>query len=339
MKVMELREAWQLDKLTLAERPLPEPGPGQALVRLTAASLNYRDWVLVRGGYGRVAGALPLIPLSDGAGRVEAVGPGVTRVAPGERVCPIMFQGWLAGELGENDYARVLGGPLDGTAAEAILLEAEGLVRLPDGLTDQEAACLPCAGLTAWNAVVGQGRVRPGERVLVLGTGGVALFALQFAKLAGAEVIVTSKSDEKLERARALGADHSINYRTTPEWGKAAREIGGGEGGGGVDLVIETAGATLPESLRALRPGGRVSLMGVLSGQSVETRLSALVMRRIAIHGITVGSRADFEAMLRAIEAGGFKPVIDRAFDLDALVPALEHLAGQEHFGKICLRM
>ena len=335
MKVIELRDAWQLDNLTCAERPLPEPGPGQALVRLTAASLNYRDWVLIQGGYGRVAGGLPLIPLSDGAGVVEAVGAGVTRVAPGDRVCPIMFQAWLDGELQEGHYTRVLGGPLDGVAAEAILLDAEGLVRLPESISDEEAACLPCAGLTAWNAVVGQGHVQPGERVLVLGTGGVALFALQFAKRAGAEVIITSKCDEKLERARALGADHTINYMLTPDWGKAAREAGDG----GVDLVVETGGATLPESLRALRPGGRVSLMGVLSGQNVETRLSALVMRRIAIQGITVGSRADFEAMLRAIAVQGLQPMVDRVFDLDALCPALEHLANQLHFGKVCVKI
>ena len=335
MKAIELRDDWRLDNLTLAERAQPEPGAGQALVRLTAASLNYRDWLLVQGGYGRVAGSLPLIPLSDGAGVVEAVGPDVARVAPGDRVCPILFQGWLAGELGEADYARMLGGPLDGTAAEAILLDAEGLVRLPPNISDEEAAGLPCAGLTAWNAVVGQGAVRPGERVLVLGTGGVALYALQFAKQAGAEVIVTSKSDEKLERARTLGADYAINYVETPEWGKAAREIANG----GVDLVIETAGATLPESLRALRPGGRVSLMGVLSGQTIEARLSALVMRRIAVQGITAGSRADFEAMLRSIAVHGLKPLVDRSFALEELRPALEHLASQQHFGKVCVKI
>ena len=333
MKVIELKDDWSLDKLTLAERPMPEPGPGQAVVRLTAASLNYRDWLLVQGGYGRAAGALPLIPLSDGAGVVEAVGEGVTRVAPGDRVCPIMFQGWMAGELRESDYERVLGGPLDGVAAEAMLLDAEGLVRLPPGLSDHEAACLPCAGLTAWNAVIGQGRVKPGERVLVLGTGGVALFALQFAKLAGAEVIVTSKSDEKLARARALGADHAINYVATPDWGKAARALGEG----GVDLVVETGGGTVSESLRALHPGGRIALMGVLGGQSLEAKLSAIVMRRLSILGVTVGSRDDFEAMLRAIAASGLKPVIDSSFPLEELRPALEHLASQTHFGKVCL--
>ena len=333
MKVIELKDDWSLDKLTLAERPMPEPKPGEAVVKLTAASLNYRDWLLVQGGYGRAAGALPLVPLSDGAGVVEAVGEGVTRVAPGDRVCPIMFQGWLAGELRESDYERVLGGPLDGVAAEAMLLDAEGLVRLPPGLSDQEAACLPCAGLTAWNAVIGQGQVKPGERVLVLGTGGVALFALQFAKLAGAEVIVTSKSDEKLARARALGADHTINYVATPDWGKAARELGDG----GVDLVVETGGGTLSESLRALRPGGRIALMGVLGGQSLDAKLSAIVMRRLSILGVTVGSRDDFEAMLRAIAASGLKPVIDSSYPLEELRPALEHLASQTHFGKVCV--
>lgn len=333
MWVCELRDGWSLDKLVLAERPEPEPGAGEALLRMRAASLNYRDWLLVQGGYGRAAGSLPLIPVSDGVGEVVAVGPGVTRVAPGDRVCPIMFQGWHAGALPAEAYARVLGGPLDGVMAERMVVPAEDLVVVPDHLSDAEAACLPCAGLTAWSAVVAQGGLKPGETVLVLGTGGVALFALQFAKLGGARVIVTSSSDDKLARARTLGADHTINYRIKPDWGRVARDLAGS---GGVDLVIETGGGSLPESLRAVRPGGRVSLMGVLAGDKLDARLSAIVMRQVRVQGITVGPRADFEAMVRACAAHELHPVVDRTFGFDELRPALEHLASQRHVGKVC---
>ena len=334
MRVVELRDDWSLENLTLAERPDPEAGRGEVLLRMKAASLNYRDWLLVQGGYGRAAGSLPLIPISDGVGEVMAVGPGVERVSQGDRACPVMFQGWHAGGLAADAYDRILGGPLDGVMAELMAVPAEDLVIVPPGMSDAGAASLPCAGVTAWSAVVSQGNARPGETVLVLGTGGVALFALQFAKLQGANVIVTSSSDEKLEKARALGADHGINYRSDPDWGRSARDLAGGAG---VDLVVETGGQTLGESLRALRPGGRISLMGVLGGDRIDARLSAIVMRRIAIQGITVGPRADFEAMVRACDANRLEPVVDRVFGFDELRPALEHLASQKHFGKVCI--
>ena len=335
MRVIELRDDWRPENLALVERPNPEPGPGQALVRMKAASINYRDSLLVRGGYGRLAGSLPLIPLSDGAGEVVALGDGVSRIAVGDRVCPIMMQGWHAGTLPADVFQRILGGPLDGTLAEFMVVPAEDLVVLPDHLSDVEAACLPCASLTAWSAVVAEGAVKPGETVLVLGTGGVALFALLFAKASGARVIVTSKSDEKLERARALGADATINYQVTREWGPVARDLANGPG---VDLVVETGGGgTLPETLRAVRPGGRISIMGVLAGGSLEGRLSAIVMRAIRLQGITVGSRADFEAMLRAMAAQEIPSPVDRVFGFEELHAALDHLDGQQHFGKVCL--
>ena len=334
MKALELREGWSLDHLVAAERPDPEPGLGQVLVRVNAVSLNYRDWLLIQGGYGRTAGTLPLIPVSDGAGEIAAVGDGVTEWKVGDRVVPAFFQDWSAGQPTARALASSLGGPLDGMLAELAIANSDALARIPDWMEDKEAACLPCAGLTAWNAVVGLGGVRPGDVVLVLGTGGVALFAIQFAKAAGATVIVTSKSDEKLARATAMGADHGLNYGDNPDWGKAARQLVGGEG---VDLVVETAGATLGESLRAVRPGGTISMMGVLAGNELDARISSVVMRMVRLQGITVGSAADFRGMMRAVDRHRIRPVIDRCFEMDAAHEALNHLAGQSHFGKICL--
>ncbi len=335
MRVYQLQDEWSIDSLTLTERPDPEPGHGQALLRMKAASLNYRDLIVTQRGYGRYTGELPLIPLSDGVGEVVAVGPGVTRVAVGDRVCPIFNQFWISGPPTAELVGGTLGGPLDGVMADYMVVSAQGLVKVPDYLGDEEAATLPCAAVTAWSALVTHGEVKPGDRVLVQGTGGVSLFALQFAKLLGAEVIVTSSSDEKLQRAMVLGADHGINYRANPEWGKAALALSNGEG---VDHIVEVGGeATLPESLRAIRPGGHISIIGVLSGGMLNARIGLLVMRGARLQGITVGNRDGFAAMVRALAQHRLKPVIDEVFGFADLRPAMDRLAAGGHFGKICI--
>ncbi|MCW5771804.1 MAG: NAD(P)-dependent alcohol dehydrogenase [Rhodospirillaceae bacterium] len=270
MKAMELRAWNELDSIVLAERPKPVPGPGQVLIRMEAASLNYRDTVMVNRGYGRRSGAVPLGLVSDGAGTVEAVGDGVTRAKPGDLVCPILSQTWFSGTFSEASWAGMLGGPLDGTMQEFMCLSEQGIVQAPAHMSAAEAATLPCAALTAWNAVVAQGQTKAGDLVLIQGTGGVSLFALIFAKMQGAETILISSSDEKLARAKPLGADHLVNYKTTADWGKAAREISGGRG---LDHVVEVGGAgTLERSIRAVRPSGIVSLIGVLAGGACGKR-------------------------------------------------------------------
>jgi NADPH:quinone reductase-like Zn-dependent oxidoreductase len=253
----------------------------------------------------------------------------------GERVCPTFFQRWTGGPPNAERLAASLGGPLDGVMAEYMVLDAEGLAHAPDHLSDAEAATLPCAALTAWSALVMEGRIQPGERVLIQGTGGVSLFALQFAKMLGAFTIVTSSSKEKLERARALGADATLSYRETPEWGRSVREIAGGDG---VDHIVEVGGQqTLPQSLRAIRPGGTISMIGVLSGAVLDVRLGMVVTRQVRLQGITVGSRDGFESMARAITQHQLRPLVDRVFPFDELPQALAHLTSGAHFGKICI--
>jgi NADPH:quinone reductase-like Zn-dependent oxidoreductase len=278
---------------------------------------------------------LPLIPCSDGAGEVVEIGPGVTRVKPGDRVATCFFQGWCAGKPAVHKVVTTLGGPLDGTLADYLLLREGGVVRIPEHLTDVEAATLPCAALTAWSALVTQGDVKPGDTVLVQGTGGVSLFALQFAKLLGARVIVISSSDAKLERARALGADHGINYRNTPKWGKAVRDWAGGIG---VDHIVEVGGAgTLGESLQAIGLGGQVSLIGVLAGGSKDLNIMPILMKNVRVQGIFVGHREGFEAMNQAIATHRLKPPVDTTFPLEQAKEAFQRMEKGEHFGKICL--
>jgi NADPH:quinone reductase-like Zn-dependent oxidoreductase len=289
---------------------------------------------MVRGLYNRRQ-PLPLVPCSDGVGEVIAIGDGVTRVAVGDRVCPIFAQRWIAGRPTKERVRSTLGGPLDGTLAERMVLSEEGVVRVPEHLSDVEAASLPCAAVTAWNALVTEGRLTAGETVLIQGTGGVSLFALQLARLAGARAIVTSSSDEKLERARALGAEAGINYRETPEWGARAKELTGGVG---VDHVVEVGGAaTLAQSLRAVRLGGTVSLIGNLSGTDAQIALTAIFMQRVRLQGILVGDRESFEAMNRAIVAARLKPIMDRTFDLEETRAAFEYLATGQAFGKVAV--
>jgi NADPH:quinone reductase-like Zn-dependent oxidoreductase len=335
VRAVEIRDGFGLDHLTLVERPEPRPGPGQALVRVRAASLNYRDLLMVDGRYNRKQ-KLPLVPCSDGAGDVVAVGDGVSRVRPGDRVCGIFAQGWIAGEPGRELIRTTLGGPLDGMLAELVALAAEGLVKTPDHLSDLEAATLPCAAVTAWSALI-EGGLKAGETVLLLGTGGVSLFALQLSVLAGARAIITSSSDEKLERARQLGAAAGINYRQVPEWGARVKELTGGEG---ADYVLEVGGATtLPQSLQAVRVGGRIYLIGVLSGTATEVSIPAIQMRRVRVEGVLVGSRASFEALNRAVSLHRLRPVIDNTFPLAEARAAFEHMAAGRHFGKICIEL
>jgi NADPH:quinone reductase-like Zn-dependent oxidoreductase len=335
MKAYELRDGFGIDSLVIADRPEPRPGPRQVLVRMKAYSLNYRDLMVVKGVYNPKQ-RLPLVPLSDGAGTVDAVGDGVTGVKVGDRVAGIFMQKWLAGEVTESIARSALGGAIDGVLAERVLFDEDGLVQVPEHLTDEEAATLPCAAVTAWHALVSEGTIRAGDTVLTQGTGGVSLFALQFARLHGARVIITSSSDAKLERARQLGANETINYKTTPDWERRARELTGNVG---VDHVIEVGGAnTLGRSLKAVRMAGRISLIGVLAGAQGEVNPLPAVMKNVRIQGIFVGSRDMFEAMNRAIAVGRLRPVIDRAFAFGELKEALRHMESGAHFGKVCIR-
>jgi len=331
MRAMILEGATGLDHLALVERPAPTPGPGEVVVRLQAASINYRDLATVTAPTGV---RLPLIPLSDGAGVVEAVGDGVSRVAVGELVMPSFFPHWLAGAPTPPMLAA-LGGALDGCAQEAISLPAEGVARAPCHFDAVEAATLPCAAVTAWRALMVEGKLMAGQTVLVQGTGGVSIFALQFAKLAGARVIVTSSSDEKLERAKALGADETINYRAQPDWAKAARALTDGRG---VDQIVEVGGAgTFRQSIAAATLGGHIAVVGVLTGYSQDLNVAEIFGRNLKISGITVGSREHVEQMVRAIEVAKLRPVIDRRFPLEALADALTLMKAGGHFGKVAI--
>ncbi|MCZ8375147.1 MAG: NAD(P)-dependent alcohol dehydrogenase [Beijerinckiaceae bacterium] len=337
MRVFQIDGGWSFDHLVLAERPEPVPQAGQVLIRMRAAALNARDLIVPLRGYGRATGELPLIPVSDGVGTVIATGPGVTRVKVGDRVCPTYFQGWIAGEPSAERFATALGGPLDGVMADLVCLSEEGVVRVPDYLTDEEAATLPCAGLTAWSAVAGLAATRPGDHVLIQGTGGVALFALAFAKLHGAHVTVISSSDAKLDRAKALGADATINYQTMPEWSRPGREIAAGRGG--YDTIIELGGeATLGQSIKCIRVGGTIALIGVLSGLAPTLPLGAIVTRQVRLQGVTVGHRDGFEAMLRAMALHEVRPVIGKVFAFAELKAALDETARPSGIGKTVIR-
>jgi NADPH:quinone reductase-like Zn-dependent oxidoreductase len=336
MKVFQIQDDWGMEHLRLSTRPVPTAGPGQVLLRMKAASLNYRDLVVPMRGYGSHTGTLPLIPLSDGVGEVVEAGAGVTRAKAGDRVCPNFAQAWISGEPTPERLSRSLGGPVDGTMAEYMLLPEEGVVKVPAHLSDEQAASLPCAALTAWSAIVTHDNLGPGSHVLVQGTGGVALFALQFARMRGCQVTVISSSDQKIEKVKALGADAVINYTKIPEWYKATREITGGRG---YDHILELGGEkTLPQSLRCIRPGGTLSMIGVLSGGMLAAPLGLVVTRQVRLQGITVGSRDGFEALMRAIEQHKLQPVTDKVFAFEELKEAMAYLKSGAHFGKVCIR-
>ena len=336
MNVMQSEGTGGLDGLRLAERPVPEPGTGEVLVKMRAASLNYRDLLSVTDPGSR-GFHLPLVPLSDGCGEVVAVGPGVTRVQRGDRVATLFFQRWLSGRATREGRASILGGPLDGCLSEYICLNADGVSHVPAHLSDLEVATLPCAALTAWNALAARGGLKAGETVVAQGTGGVSVFALQFAKLFGAEVIVTSSSDEKLERARVLGADHTINYRRHPQWSEQVLAVTGGQG---ADHILDVGGpTTLAESIRAVRLDGQISVIGSLSAEGENPPIAGIIRSGARLQGIYVGSREQFEDMGRAIAAHKLQPVVDRVFPFADARAALEYLQGQHHVGKICIQI
>ena len=332
MRTYEIRSPDGIDALHLAERPDPEPGPGQVLVRMRASAINYRDLLNILDPPARGI-TYPRIPNSDGAGEVVALGHGVTHFAVGDRVAGAFFQAWAAGGITGAAMASALGGPVDGVLAEYAVLEEEGLVAVPDHLSFEEAATLPCAGLTAWHILIEMGRLKAGDTVLLLGTGGVSIFALQFAVLAGARAIVTSSSDEKLARAAELGAWRTINYRANPDWEQEVADLTEGRG---VDLVAEVGGpGTLEKSIEAVRIGGSIGLVGVLTGGEINP--TGVMRKSIRLQGIYVGSRAMFENMNRAISAHQLKPVIDRRFAFDEARAAYHHMQAAGHFGKIVI--
>jgi NADPH:quinone reductase-like Zn-dependent oxidoreductase len=334
MRAMAIQDAYGLDNIKPLDKAQPEPGPGEVLLKMKSASLNFRDFLISQDLYGG-AFPLPLVPLSDGCGEVAAVGEGVTRVAVGDRVAPCFFQKWYAGEPTLEGLSSSMGGPLDGCAQEYRVLSEQGVVKMPDYLSDHQVASLPCAALTAWRSLVVEAQVKTGDKVLIQGTGGVSIFGLQFAKAAGAEVIVTSSSDEKLERAKGLGADHLINYREHPEWAKEVRKV---TGGAGVDHIVEVGGGnTLKQSMKCIRIGGHISVIGVLSGPKEALQIGAMIATSVTLKGISVGSRTMFEDMVKAMTLHRIEPVVDQVFPLEELPQALQTMGKGGHFGKICL--
>jgi len=335
MRAFQLPQATGIDALVEVDLPTPKPAYRQVLVKVVACSLNFRDLAIVIGRYPPGAKA-NVVPLSDGAGEVVEVGPGVTKVKAGDRVASCFFQRWQGGAPPADSGRSALGGHIDGMLADYVVLEEDGVVKLPEHLSYNDGASLPCAAVTAWNALIEHGKIIAGETILVQGTGGVSIFALQFARMMGCTVIATSSSDEKLARAKKLGAAHGINYKTTPDWDKAAVEITGGRG---VDQVVEVGGAgTVAKSLGAIRQNGRVSMIGVLTGAS-DFNPMMILGKRANVQGISVGSTQMFEAMNRAIAANAMKPVIDKVFPFQDTKAAFKHLQSAQHFGKIVISM
>jgi NADPH:quinone reductase-like Zn-dependent oxidoreductase len=334
MKLVRLRAPGGLENLKLVEEDRPKPKPGEVLVKIRASSLNYHDDMVVLG---RIPSTDGRIPMSDGAGEVIAAGESVDAFKVGDNVVSTFWPHWLAGELTPAIKREVPGDNVDGYAREYVCMPAHAFTRAPAGYTHVEAATLTCAGVTAWRGLVTCGQVKPGDTVLTQGTGGVSLFALQFAKAAGARVIATSSSDEKIEKLKRLGADEVINYKAEPEWGRKAKKLTDRRG---VDHVIEIGGAgTLAQSIAACRTGGHIAIIGVLAGFSGEVAIPALFANQIRISGISVGSRADQEDMIRAIDVNRLKPVLDRRFSLQDIAEAFKYYESQRHFGKVGLEI
>ncbi|WP_438011620.1 NAD(P)-dependent alcohol dehydrogenase [Sorangium sp. So ce321] len=336
MKAWVLEGGFGTSHLRPVELPVPEPKRGQVLVRVRAASVNYRDLMVIDGQFDPSL-SMPLVPLSDGAGEVVAAGEEARRLRVGDRVATLFQQKWLGGRpTPRTTIESALGHPRPGVLSEYIVLDEDGLVVLPPSLTYDEGSTLPIAAVTAWQALHVDAPVRPGDTVLVLGTGGVAVFALQLARASGARVIVASSSDEKLARARELGATDLINYRSTPGWDARALELTGGVG---VDLVVDVAGGDLRRSVRALRNGGQVSLVGLLAGASAELDVVPMLVKRARIQGISVGSRDMFEDMLRAVAHHRIRPVIHRVYPFEAAREAIEAQRRGEHVGKLVISL
>jgi NADPH:quinone reductase-like Zn-dependent oxidoreductase len=326
--------AFGIDSLALIEKESAAPGAGQVLIKVKAISLNYRDLMVVQGRYNPRM-ALPRVPCSDGAGEVVSVGAGVTQWKTGDRVCGIFFPNWLDGGPSAAKTKSALGGDVDGMLASEVVLGEQSLVRIPAHLSYDEAATLPCAALTAWNALFTSANTQPGDTILIQGTGGVSIFALQFAKMSGARVLGISSSDEKLAKAKALGLDSGMNYRDNPDWEKWVNEQTGGEG---VDLVVEVGGAgTMARAIRATKVGGTIAQIGVLTGQNEGVDIRPVLSKQIKINGVYVGSRAHFVAMNKAISLAGLKPAIGATFAFDDARAALHMMEGAGHFGKIVI--
>ena len=320
------------DKVVIGTSEAPAPAPGEIQVRLRANSLNYHDFAVVSGMWGPTEAR---IPMADGAGEVVAVGEGVSEFAVGDRVVSTFFPDWLSGEPMVEGFATVPGDGIDGYAREMVTARATSFTLAPRDYSHAEASTLTTAGLTAWRALMCDGGLKPGDSVLIQGTGGVSIFALQFAKMAGATVIATSSSDAKLERLKAMGADHLINYRSTPSWGETVRRLTDNRG---VDHVIEVGGpATLEQSMIAARIGGHIAVIGILTGVAGELQVVSALVRQLRLQGVLVGNRSQQQDMIRAIDANGIRPVIDRHFPLEEITEAFRYQETNQHFGKICL--
>jgi NADPH:quinone reductase-like Zn-dependent oxidoreductase len=325
-----------IDQLVFDQVTVPAPGPGQVLVAIKAVSLNFRDLAVVTGRYPRNA-SQPTILASDGSGEVIAVGGDVAAFHVGDRVVGSFFQNWITGPYAREYGASALGGAIDGVLTQFRVFDQHGLLHVPEHLSLEEAATLPCAGLTAWNALVPTMHVQAGDTVLLLGTGGVSIFGLQFAKLHGARVIITSSSDDKLARAKALGADETINYKTTPEWDQEVMRLTGGKG---VDMVLEVGGGeTFPRSMNSVRASGQIAVIGVLTGVAGTIPLGMIGIQTLSVRGIFVGSVAMFEDMNRAIAANQLRPAIDRVFPFEQTADALRYMQSAQHFGKIVITL
>lgn len=337
MRAFEIHPREGFDALTLVERPSSPLGPHHVRVRVRAVSLNYRDLSIARGAQRRSAQVKPTVAASDGSGEVAEVGAQVSRFRVGDRVAPIFFPGWLDGRFASEHHARALGGTVDGVLAEELVADEQALVSIPAHLTFEEAATLPCAGVTAWHALFESASVGPGSTVLVQGTGGVSIFGLQLAKAAGARVIVTSRSEVKRARAIAMGADHVIDYDATPKWGDAAWSWTNGQG---VDAVIEVGGpGTFDQSVAALRYGGTMSLLGVLTGLKGEVNTYGIFHKALHVRGVYVGSRRMFESLNSAIGATTLRPIVDRVFPFEEARAAYEYLASGAHYGKVVIQL
>lgn len=334
MKVYEI-QTFGIDKLAFVEREIPQPKEREVLIKVKAASLNYRDWMTVTGVYNPKM-ALPRVPLSDGAGEVVAVGKDVTRIKNGDRVAALFMPKWIDGSVTPEVAKSALGGIVDGMLAEYVAIDSEGVVKIPEHLSFEEAATLPCAAVTAWHALAEVGKLKAGETVLIQGTGGVSIFALQFAKMFGAKVIATSSSNEKIEKLKQLGADETLNYKESPDWDKRVLEI---TNKAGVDHIVEVGGGgTFNKSLNSVRMGGKVAVIGALSGRSGEVTMGLILMKSINVQGIFVGSRAMFEAMNKAISLNKMKPVIDKVFSFEEAREAFKYMESGAHFGKIVIK-